>query len=247
MNEAESLAPAIAAAEAAFAARRQHTARAAAAILPGPLHEAFAIGLRPGGLRQVCLGDLALLAGWNHPLAGWLEAWLAGENPEPPTMNRAEAQIISALVRVGWERAFAAATDCGRRAFDDCSREILLPPEVACGWLALGFTTMVQMRADAEPGTVVSSAVPADGLGWWLRLYGFALTELGLTREAALALPLAQLVALRVFRDREDLGLAFASANYTEREEAALAARSAGLRPGADPEATAAAVTQGTA
>lgn len=244
----EPLAPAIAAAEAAFAARRAHTARAAAAILPGPLRAAFAPGLRAGGLRPVCLGDLALLAGWRHPVAAWLEAWLAGQDPAPPALSEAGSQVISALCRVPWEDALSSAESSGTAYFSGCSRETLLTGAEACAWLVAGFGTMVQMRAPAEDGVVVESTVEMDGLGWWLRLYGFAVVHLRQSREEALAMPLAQLVALRVWHDREVSGLGFANPTYTQMEEERLEKAAAGAAGLADERVTndaAAAVIQG--
>ena len=209
---------------ASYEASRRHTARAAATAFPGPLLRAFALGAQRLGLREVCLGDFVVLTELGHPVLGFVEAWLAGEQPAVVEMSPRQRDQASCLWRVPWATAAAAMADRGREAFCGQSAEWLLSAEDVCFHALSGFGTGVRMRVPARDGGVVAGRFE-DGLGWWVRLWGFAVEELGLTEEAALGYPLARLLVRRVYREHVLGGLEFDGLSYTQQEEELRAAR----------------------
>jgi hypothetical protein len=202
-----------------FAHLRRHTARAAAAVLPGPLLRAFGLGIPLLGLRPPCLGDFALLAGWGHPLADFVEAWMAGEPMSIPSMTQVQLDQVSCLWRTDWEKARQAATERGVDAFRGQSLEWLLNADLACAHALSAFSTGVRMRSGEKDGTVVVSGPAENGLGWWLCLFGFAVDVLGMPEDVALGYPLARLIARRVFRDRALHGMEFEGRSYVQQED----------------------------
>ena len=216
--DTQEIPPALATVLASYEANRRHTARAAATILPGPLRRAFAIGLRPGGLRPPSLGDFALLATWGHPLAGFAEGWLAGEAVAVPEMTPEDLDAVSCLWRNDWAAVLSAAESGGRAPFRGQSPEFVLTAEEACAHLLSALETGARLVPPAEEGQILGGAGDG-GVGWWLRLYGFALTVLRIPVAELLGYPLAQLVALRVWRDAES-GAKWEKQSYVLREEA---------------------------
>jgi len=211
---------------ASYEASRRHTARAAATAFPGPLLRAFAVGPQRDGLREVCLGDFIILAELGHPVMGFVEAWIAGDQPEVPDMSQRQRDQAGCLWRVPWEAVVGAMRANGVDAFRGQSKEWLLSSEQICRHVLSGFSTGVRMKAPAGAGGVVAGNFE-DGLGWWLRLWGFAVDGLGLSEETALGYPLCRLLVRRVYRDHLLAGLEFDGLSYTRQEEELRAAREA--------------------
>lgn len=200
----------------------RHATRAAAAILPGPLLAAFAPGIRPGGLRPPCLGDFALLADWGHPLADFVEQWLADENPAAPELTPPQRERVTILFRIPWRHAAEEVATSGLANFSGCSPELLLTSEALCRHLLGAFLTRVPLQWPTAPGAIAVGTV-RECMGWWLRLLTFAVTECHLAPEAALGVPVAQLVALRSCADVM-AGAKAPQGGYVQAEEAVLKA-----------------------
>jgi hypothetical protein len=213
-------------AAARFAARRTHSQRAAAAILPGPLRQAFHLGLPPGNVRPVTLADLALLAAWEHPLAAWLEGWLAGEEVGDPELTLADQRLLCLLFGVRAAEAMRHARQSGRSLFEG-GRSQVSNTMTAADWarhVTDGFAPALGLKPPAEKGVLtLANAGDEDGTGWWLAMLTFLIVQCHLALDDALCLPIAQGVALQQ-RVRLASGYVLTSAGYLEQEETRLAA-----------------------
>ena len=215
--------------DSAWAAQCARLDQAAAAVLPGPLCRAFAVGLQP--LRAVTLGDLALLEEWRHPLIRGLRQWIVGQTPD---LACGSDELLEArlLWRLAPDRVRQLLSETGRGAFTQAALTLRATEDMGelFDHLRASFGPVLPWapRGPEDQEVLYDAGVPEDGLGWWLGLYGLLLSEFHLSPALALDTPLAQALALQAWYRSERLCLRLGGPGYLGQEAEGLRAQAPG-------------------